>query len=116
MEQTGEKIDWQVYILYSKERDRYYIGMTSLPITERVRQHNERHYTGKFTARAADWGLKLVILCENKEEAIRLEKRIKQRKSKKFLESLINDESYRNYILEEYRKKGSQVHPADLRD
>ena len=107
MEQTDEKINWQVYVLYSIERDRYYVGMTSLPVMERVRQHNERHYEGKFTARAADWVLKLAMMCEDKEQAIRLEKRIKQRKSRKFLESLISDESYRSYILEEYKKKGS---------
>nr|WP_309759194.1 GIY-YIG nuclease family protein [Flavobacterium sp.] len=42
-----------VYILFSKSRDMYYIGSTSMVVEERLRRHLSDHKG--FTARAKDW-------------------------------------------------------------
>ena len=44
-----------VYILYSKNIDRYYVGRTGDSLKERLRKHNTNHkgYTGK----THDWNI-----------------------------------------------------------
>jgi putative endonuclease len=44
-----------VYILYSCEADKYYIGSTTDKVSERLRRHLSNH--GGFTSRAKDWTL-----------------------------------------------------------
>ena len=44
-----------VYILYSREADKYYIGCTEDTITERLRRHLSNHRG--FTSRAKDWAI-----------------------------------------------------------
>jgi putative endonuclease len=76
-----------VYIIYSQKLDRYYVGYT-VDITKRLLEHNSGFST--FTAKANDWVLKWSKAFINRESAIQEEKRIKSKKSRKYIEWLIN--------------------------
>ena len=81
-----------VYILYSAKLDKYYVGRTD-NLELRLQYHNYPIESRKFTARGLPWELRLSIPCVTKKQSIRLEKLIKQKKSRKFIESLLTDES-----------------------
>ncbi len=73
-----------VYILFSKKRSRYYIGQTS-DIDKRL----ERHNLGRVpsTTTGAPWELVLQIELKTRSEAMVLEKRIKKRGAKRYLDN-----------------------------
>ncbi|MFV8364275.1 GIY-YIG nuclease family protein [Flavobacterium sp. ZT3P35] len=77
-----------VCILFSKSRDMYYIGSTSMVIEERLRRHLSAHKG--FTARAKDWEIVYSELFDQKSLAIAREQEIKKWKSKVKLEALIS--------------------------
>ena len=75
-----------VYILFSNELQKHYVGYTSLSLKDRLIQHLYNH--NGFTANAKDWA---VIHSENlpsKLEAIRLEKKIKKRGAKRYMNDI----------------------------
>ncbi|MBS1669556.1 MAG: GIY-YIG nuclease family protein [Bacteroidetes bacterium] len=76
-----------VYILYSKEIDKYYIGFTE-NVNERLKKHlaNHRGFTGK----AKDWEIKLIEEFPTKVEAMARESQLKRWKNRARLEVLIN--------------------------
>ena len=73
-----------VYILFSKKRSRYYVGQTS-DINKRLERHNQ----GKVpsTKTGVPWGLVLQIEVESRSEALFLERKIKKRGAKRYLDS-----------------------------
>ncbi len=77
---------YYLYILYSGQMDRYYIGSTS-NLEERFRKHLSNHQG--FTSKAKDWE---IVYCEaflsNKEAQTR-ERWVKNQKSRKVIEGLI---------------------------
>ena len=75
-----------VYILYSAKLDKYYIGYTS-DLDKRIIDHN----TGisDYTAKASDWELKYSEQFPSRETAMKREKEIKAKKSRKYIEWLI---------------------------
>ena len=75
-----------VYILHSKKLDRFYIGFTS-DIDIRLDFH-KLSPPNKFTGKATDWELFLVIDCINKSQALAIEKHIKAMKSKTYILNL----------------------------
>ena len=78
-----------IYILYSQEADKFYVGYSSDP-WGRLEQHlnNEKD---KFTGRYKDWELKAVFqVSDQRGDADRLEKFIKRQKSRKLIEKLID--------------------------
>ena len=80
-------MDYIVYILYSTKIDKYYVGYTN-DIQRRLSEHNRKK--GKYTDRGIPW-----ILCYSEEfssktEAAGRETEIKSKKSRKYIESLIN--------------------------
>ena len=77
---------YYTYILYSQKRDRYYIGSTGDDPYERLRRHNSKHKG--FTGTANDWTYFHLEEYSSKEDAIRREKEIKSKKSRKYIESL----------------------------
>ena len=77
---------FQVYILYSTILDKYYIGYTADDISERIRKHNSNHKG--FTGKVNDWLLKYTEQFESKELAMKREKEIKSKKSRKYIEQL----------------------------
>ncbi len=72
-----------VYILYSKKRSRYYVGQTN-SIVDRLKSHNSGYV--KSTKSGLPWNLVLTFNVENRSEAMKLEKKIKKRGIKRFLD------------------------------
>lgn len=77
-----------VYIAYSKSIDEYYIGETS-DIAQRIIQHNTGFYTKSYTSKAVDWEIKYELECPDISCARKIEKHIKQMKSRKYVEDTI---------------------------
>ncbi len=75
-----------VYILYSQKLDRYYVGHTS-DLEPRLLQHNTGFST--FTAKAADWKTVYTEHYDTRQLARQRERIIKAKKSRKYIEWLI---------------------------
>ncbi len=78
-----------VYILYSERLDRYYTGQTD-SLSRRLSEHNGED-NGGSTRSGRPWVLYLSIACESRLHAVRIERRIKQMKSRVYLERLKAD-------------------------
>ena len=79
---------YYVYILFSEQRDKYYIGFTSDTLENRLRKHNSNHKG--FTGSLGDWRIVFHKTHQSKQEAYAQERYIKNRKSRKYIESLIS--------------------------
>jgi len=77
-----------VYILYSPLLDSYYIGATSVSVQERYSRHLNHYYDNKYTAKADDWVLFFDFDCDSLSQAMKIEKHIKNMKSKKYIQNL----------------------------
>ena len=75
-----------IYIIYSKDVDKYYVGQTD-NIEERLVSH--RSGISKYTSIANDWILVHAESFETRNEAIRRENEIKKKKSRKYIDRLI---------------------------
>ena len=75
-------MNYFVYIIYSKQRDRFYIGQTQ-DVTQRIQQHRIRRNLG-----TDDWELVHQEVFLTRADAMRREASIKARKSRKFIQSL----------------------------
>ena len=87
-----------LYIIYSKSKRKYYVGET-YSLDERLAKHNLHYYENSFTKIAQDWELKLAFECENKENAVYLEKFVKRMKSTIFIEKIITNSEILTDIL-----------------
>jgi len=76
-------MEYVVYILYSEKRKRYYVGQTN-NLEERFKRHNNGFVPS--TKSGLPWELVLTLSVENRAEAMKLEKRIKKRGIKRFLD------------------------------
>ena len=76
-----------IYILYSSKVDKYYVGES-----EDVNARLKSHLSGisKFTSIADDWKLVYSEEYETRTEAVRREREIKKKKSRKYIEWLIS--------------------------
>ena len=72
-----------VYILFSEKRYRYYVGQTA-DINKRLKRHNEGFVPS--TRGGIPWKLVLQIHADSRSEAMQLEKRIKKRGAKRFID------------------------------
>ncbi|MDX1627197.1 MAG: GIY-YIG nuclease family protein [Fulvivirga sp.] len=79
-----------VYIIFSPSRNRYYVGC-SQDIYQRIEDHNNSR--SNYTRKTNDWVLKWQKPFSSKEEALSEERRIKKKKSRKYIEYLINSDS-----------------------
>jgi predicted GIY-YIG superfamily endonuclease len=77
---------YSTYIIYSGKLDRFYCGHTS-DITERLVHHNSG--ISEFTSKASDWILMWEEKFETRELARKREMEIKKKKSRKYIEWLI---------------------------
>ena len=75
-------MEYVVYILYSQKRSRYYVGQ-SQNIKNRLEKHNKGLVNS--TKSGVPWELVTTIDVANRSEALLLEKRIKKRGAKRFL-------------------------------
>ena len=79
-----------VYILFSASADKFYVGQTD-NLDLRLKFHNNLS-ENSFTAKYRPWILKRAIPVQSRSQAVRLEKYIKRRKSKRFIINLIHDQ------------------------
>jgi putative endonuclease len=77
-----------VYILYSEKLDRYYVGQT-----DNIDKRLDHHLLGisKYTSSATDWRLVHSESFQTRKEAIQRENEIKRKKSRKYIEWLIQN-------------------------
>jgi putative endonuclease len=73
---------YYVYILYSKISSKYYVGQTA-DIDKRLKRHNQGIVPS--TKSGKPWELVLQIKVSNRSEAMLLEKKIKKRGAKRYL-------------------------------
>ena len=72
-----------VYILYSHKLDKFYIGQTT-DIIKRLLQHNDPN-SPYSTKGGQPWEIFLTIDCKSVSHAMKLERHIKNMKSRKFI-------------------------------
>jgi len=73
-----------VYIIYSVEKDKYYIGQTE-NVEKRLLEHNLRKNLG-----TNDWQIKYTESFETRSDALKREVEIKNKKRRAYLETLIS--------------------------
>ena len=78
---------YTVYVLFSKTINRFYLGYTN-DLNRRISEHNRKK--GKYTDAGIPWELVYSEMFEIKIEAQNREKYIKSRKSRTYIENLIN--------------------------
>ncbi len=76
-----------VYILYSKEINRFYIGRC-LDFEKRLLEHRDHTFNG-FTSRAKDWDTYFVLYNLKYEQARNIENHIKRMKSAVYIKNLV---------------------------
>ena len=78
-----------VYILYSESLNRFYIGLTSLSVEERLENHISKKYSRlNFTQKASDWKQYHFIECDSLSQARNIELHIKRMKSAVYIQNL----------------------------
>ncbi len=77
------------YILYSPDRDRFYVSYTCDDLNNRLRKHNSNHkgFTGKN-----NWEIVYYEEFDSKTEALAREREVNKWKSRKRIEALIDKE------------------------
>jgi putative endonuclease len=90
-----------VYILHSTKLDRFYVGTTD-DVVKRLQQHNNILYPNAFTTKGIPWTLYSSIPCSSSEQAYRLEKFIKQMKSKAFIKKIEKEPKMVNDLLRRF--------------
>ena len=76
------------YILYSRSKDRYYVGQAEDPKLRLTRDHNGgRNKSTKF---GIPWEHRWVKWFDTRSEAVAMESAIKARKSRAYIEQLIS--------------------------
>lgn len=90
-----------VYILYSKQLDRYYVGETE-NVDVRVDQHNAHLFRGAFTKQATDWALCTTSECRDRVHARAVEAYIKARKRRAYIEHVIADADLRIRLAKKF--------------
>ncbi len=91
----------QVYILYSKQLDKFYIGECE-DLFERINQHNTSFYEKSYTSKVNDWSLFFQINCVDRIQPRKIEAHIKKMKSRKYLENLVKYPEISEKLLSKY--------------
>ena len=88
------------YILYSKELNKFYVGVTQDPIERRLDRHNKHSYGNhRFTAAVNDWKVFFILEANDYAHAIRMERKIKSMKSKVYIQNLKKYPELRQKLL-----------------
>ncbi len=72
-----------VYILYSEKLDSYYAGSTS-DLADRIRRHNSGQ--SNYTRKGVPWEIVYVKTVTSRSLAVKLERKIKKRGIRRFLD------------------------------
>ena len=67
--------------------NRYYIG-ESEDVVRRLKEHNDGFFKDSFTSSVNDWKVFLTIDCSDRIQARKVEKHIKNMKSRKYIQNL----------------------------
>ena len=79
---------YYIYLLYSENYDRYYIGYTT-NYELRLHHHNTQEYFNTYTSNYRPWRIAALFSCgDSCKQAMQLERFIKKQKSRKLLERL----------------------------
>ncbi|HNF49040.1 MAG TPA: GIY-YIG nuclease family protein [Chitinophagales bacterium] len=98
-----------VYIIYSVKSDKYYIGETSC-LEERLLQHNKGYFKNAYTKISSDWELKAAFKVDNCTSARTVERYLKSKKSRIYLEKLIAEEAFKiNFKKDVLEKFGIDI-------
>jgi len=76
-----------VYILYSNQLDRYYIG-SCLDLELRIEQHSIGKFTSSFTTKAHDFFVYFIIENLSYKQARLIERHIKKMRNRTYLSNL----------------------------
>ena len=90
-----------VYILYSEKHDKFYVGQTA-DLQTRLLFHNELAQNS-FTSKYRPWSIACSIPVENASIATRMERYIKKRKSKTYIQKLVKEEKTRQKLISRFR-------------
>jgi len=90
-----------VYIIYSLSSDSFYIGETS-DLETRLSSHNNKVFDKSFSKIADDWEYFYIIPCNDRKQAIAIEKHIKKMKSKIYIRNLILYPEITETLLKKY--------------
>jgi putative endonuclease len=82
-----------LYIIYSTRLNEYYTGET-VDTDIRLDQHNTGFFHAAYTSKTNDWEIVLKLQFDSINNARKAEAFIKKMKSRKFIESLINDSDW----------------------
>jgi len=82
-------LNYFLYILKSQKVDKYYTGISVDP-ERRLLFHN--NVEKSYTTRYRPWELVFTLELNSKEDALKLEKKIKSMKSKLFIKKIISGE------------------------
>ena len=92
-----------VYILINDENNSFYIGSTSKHPQERLNEHNEHFFKGAFTTKEKNWNFHFLLRCDTISQALKIEKHIKNMKSRKYIEDLIRYPEISEKLLNKYQ-------------
>mgnify|MGYP003338869386 CR=1 FL=1 len=88
-----------IYILYSENSDKYYVGYTNDP-ERRLIEHNTKAFT-TYTSKHRPWRMEFFFpLSENKSDAMRVEKYIKKQKSATFIRKIIQSKDDKEFMAQ----------------
>ena len=103
---------FSIYILYSINYDKYYIGHSD-DIDRRLKEHNKLS-DKSFTSKFRPWELKAVIhISESRSDAMKIESYIKSQKRKSFIELVIQkqgDDEFKNWL----KQNSSDVYKSSV--
>ena len=91
-----------VYILFSKKINAFYIGSCK-DLKERLKQHNDHSFNKSFTKRANDWIVFYSIDNIEYQTARKIEKHIKNMKSRKYIINLIKYPEITLKLMDKYK-------------
>jgi len=92
-----------VYILYSKQADKFYIGQTE-NLNLRLSWHRQKLFNQSFTKIANDWEIIFRLKAKSREQALAIEKFVKNQKSKIFIKTLIDDPSKGDWLIDRFKE------------
>ena len=93
---------YYVYILQSASLNKYYVGHTE-NVDLRLDQHNTKFFKNSWTAHSDDWIIFHTILCESKTQALKIERHIKNMKSRKYYFNLVQYSDIELKLKEKYK-------------
>ncbi len=91
-----------VYILFSEELNRYYVG-SCIDISERFSEHLDGKYMDSYTAKAGDWILYYALSGLQYKQARLIENHIKKMKSRQYIENLKKYSEISKKLIELYK-------------